>query len=74
MTTATIAPEVWYPTRDVLALLGGITPRDLRRLPIPRTPLKRGTAMFKGADLLAYLEGRGAAKGNARPTALKVIS
>lgn len=54
-----IDPAVWYQTAEVLTLLGGINRRDLRRLPIPRTPVKRGTDLYKGSDLLAWLEARG---------------
>lgn len=62
-----IHPEVWYETAEVLQLLGGkCTARNLRRLPIPRTPLKRGSDLYKGSDLLAFLEARGGKRGQLR--------
>lgn len=62
-----IHPEVWYETDEVCGLLGGkMTPRNLRRLPIPRTPLKRGSDLYKGSDLLAFLESRGGQRSHLR--------
>ena len=59
MTERIIIPAVWYETTEVLTLLGGITRRDLRRLPIPRTPVKRRKDLFLGSDLLNWLNTRG---------------
>lgn len=54
-----IDPAVWYGTAEVRQLLGDITARQLRRLPIPRTPIQRGKDLYKGSDLLNWLESRG---------------
>lgn len=73
MSDRVIVPAVWYETTEVLTLLGGITKRDLRRLPIPRTPVKRGKDLYLGSDLLAWLQARGRTRLRKTPGPGRVV-